>query len=57
MANSDNVLRCGLTPEHVDVAEVLAMADFRALLDPRWRPRRAAASALPGAVRDFALRS
>lgn len=30
MANSDNVLRCGLTPKHVDVPELLRVVDFRA---------------------------
>lgn len=30
MANSDNVLRGGLTPKHVDVAELLRVLDFRA---------------------------
>ncbi|MFE0462399.1 mannose-6-phosphate isomerase, class I [Kitasatospora sp. NPDC058965] len=38
MANSDNVLRCGLTPKHVDVPELLRVVDFRAtepaVLDP-----------------------
>lgn len=34
MANSDNVLRCGLTPKHVDVPELLRITDFRPLLDP-----------------------
>jgi len=29
MANSDNVLRCGLTPKHVDVEELLRVLDFR----------------------------
>lgn len=29
MANSDNVLRGGLTPKHVDVDELLAILDFR----------------------------
>jgi mannose-6-phosphate isomerase len=38
MANSDNVLRCGLTPKHVDVAELLAITDFTALAPPRFRP-------------------
>ncbi|MDT4893967.1 MAG: mannose-6-phosphate isomerase [Pseudonocardiales bacterium] len=38
MANSDNVLRCALTPKHVDVAEVLAVTDFRPLADPVCRP-------------------
>ncbi|MFI2348183.1 mannose-6-phosphate isomerase, class I [Streptomyces sp. NPDC019443] len=30
MANSDNVLRCGLTPKHVDVAELLRIVRFEA---------------------------
>ncbi|MGW0862071.1 mannose-6-phosphate isomerase, class I [Streptomyces sp. NPDC002611] len=30
MANSDNVLRCGLTPKHVDVPELLRIVHFRA---------------------------
>ena len=38
MANSDNVLRCGLTPKHIDVDELLAVAQFRELSDPRWSP-------------------
>ncbi|WP_375499807.1 mannose-6-phosphate isomerase, class I [uncultured Jatrophihabitans sp.] len=37
MANSDNVLRCGLTGKHVDVAELLKVTDFSELPDPRWR--------------------
>ena len=28
MANSDNVLRCGLTPKHIDVDELLRITDF-----------------------------
>jgi mannose-6-phosphate isomerase len=28
MANSDNVLRGGLTPKHIDVAELLRVVDF-----------------------------
>lgn len=35
MANSDNVLRCGLTPKHVDVAELSAVTDFTECPDPR----------------------
>ncbi|MEW2488080.1 mannose-6-phosphate isomerase, class I [Streptomyces sp. NPDC048411] len=30
MANSDNVLRCGLTPKHIDVPELLAVVRFEA---------------------------
>lgn len=35
MANSDNVLRCGLTPKHVDVPELLAITEFSPLVEPR----------------------
>src|SRR5262249_1536552 len=36
MANSDNVLRCGFTPKHIDVAELLRITDFTELAEPRW---------------------
>ena len=36
MANSDNVLRCGLTPKHIDVDELLRVTEFVELDDPRW---------------------
>ncbi len=36
MANSDNVLRCGLTAKHVDVPELLKITDFRPLPEPRF---------------------
>ncbi|MEI5584909.1 MULTISPECIES: mannose-6-phosphate isomerase, class I [unclassified Agromyces] len=35
MAASDNVLRGGLTPKHIDVPELLAVLDFRAIEPPR----------------------
>jgi mannose-6-phosphate isomerase len=35
MAASDNVLRCGLTPKHIDVAELLKIADFQELENPK----------------------
>ena len=38
MANSDNVLRGALTPKHVDVAELLAVASFRSGPPERLRP-------------------
>ncbi len=47
MASSDNVLRCGLTPKHIDIAELLKTTDFAELSDPRCRT-----TAL-GAVRTF----
>ena len=42
MANSDNVLRCGLTPKHVDVPELLRVVAFEASVPDVLRPRPAA---------------
>lgn len=39
MANSDNVLRGGLTPKHVDVPELLRVLDFHAAPPPVLTPR------------------
>jgi mannose-6-phosphate isomerase len=39
MASSDNVLRGGLTPKHVDVPELLRTVDTTPLDDPIVRPR------------------
>ncbi|MGB9307728.1 MAG: mannose-6-phosphate isomerase, class I [Mycobacterium sp.] len=38
MANSDNVLRGGLTPKHVDVAELLRVLDFTPTAEAQLRP-------------------
>ncbi|GAA2347401.1 mannose-6-phosphate isomerase, class I [Streptomyces kunmingensis] len=38
MANSDNVLRCGLTPKHVDVPELLRIVRFEATEPGVLRP-------------------
>jgi mannose-6-phosphate isomerase len=38
MGPSDNVLRGGLTPKHIDVPELLSVLDFRALPVPRLAP-------------------
>lgn len=38
MGPSDNVLRCGLTPKHIDTAELLEVVDFAPVDDPRLRP-------------------
>ncbi len=57
MASSDNVLRGGLTPKHVDVPELLRVVDFRVLPPPLLAPRAVSADELvldPG-VGDFAL--
>ena len=42
MAASDNVLRSGLTSKHIDVAEVIKLADFCELAEPKVRPRKLA---------------
>jgi mannose-6-phosphate isomerase len=39
MANSDNVLRGGLTPKHVDVPELLRVLDFTPTTEAQLRPR------------------
>jgi mannose-6-phosphate isomerase len=52
MASSDNVLRCGLTPKHIDVDELLQITDFRPLPDPVW-PSVGGRFEVP--VPDFAL--
>ncbi|MDG4864772.1 mannose-6-phosphate isomerase, class I [Streptomyces sp. T-3] len=42
MANSDNVLRCGLTPKHVDVPELLRIVRFEATDPGVLRPEASA---------------
>src|SRR5262249_6364628 len=39
MANSDNVLRGGLTPKHVDVPELLRVLDFTPTAESQIRPQ------------------
>ena len=57
MAASDNVLRGGLTPKHVDAAELMRVLDARPVVEPRIAP----VELLPGVHRftpdvvDFAL--
>lgn len=47
MATSDNVLRGGLTPKHIDVPELLSVLDFTELAEPRIDPD------VNGSVRTF----
>jgi mannose-6-phosphate isomerase len=42
MGPSDNVLRAGLTPKHVDVGELLDVVDFSPVADPRLAPTEVA---------------
>ena len=57
MANSDNVLRGGLTPKHVDVDELLSVLDFEPLEHPVATPQHvdAATQVFPTAAPDFRL--
>ena len=50
MANSDNVLRGGLTPKHVDVPELMRVLEFSPLADPTVR----AVAADPGVEHEVA---
>ena len=57
MEASDNVVRGGLTPKHVDIEELLRVLDYTPLLDPVVRPVEAAPGRwrydTPGAPFDF----
>lgn len=58
MAASDNVLRGGFTPKHVDVAELLRVLRFEVLRDPVVRPEPLAGSPVttwPAPVEEFRL--
>nr|WP_238525936.1 mannose-6-phosphate isomerase, class I [Corynebacterium nuruki] len=54
MANSDNVLRGGLTTKHVDVPELMRVVDFSQLADPVRHADATGFYEVP--VRDFTLR-
>lgn len=57
MASSDNVVRAGLTPKHVDVPELLHIANFTPMPAPLWEPTPVTANTLSyqPPVREFAL--
>lgn len=55
MANSNNVLRGGLTTKHVDVPELMKVVDFSATPDPVQRPREDGTFIVP--VPEFRLRA
>jgi mannose-6-phosphate isomerase len=55
MANSDNVLRGGLTPKHVDVPELLRVLDFSSGPAPIVRPRGAPEGVYETPFPDFRL--
>ena len=57
MAASDNVLRGGLTPKHIDVTELLDVLDFTPIAAPRLEPEAIGpgVAAFRPAVPDFVL--
>jgi len=58
MANSDNVLRAGLTPKHVDIPEVLKIVDFTPCEPEKVMPHpgpRTAEQAYPTPAEEFQL--
>lgn len=57
MASSDNVVRAGLTPKHVDVPELLEIASFTPIPAPLWEPVAVSANTLSyrPPVAEFAL--
>ncbi|MFC7493232.1 MULTISPECIES: mannose-6-phosphate isomerase, class I [unclassified Nocardioides] len=57
MASSDNVLRAGLTPKHVDVPELLQVTNFTPIPPPLWQPIiRGDVAHFDPPVTEFALR-
>lgn len=46
MASSDNVVRAGLTPKHVDVPELLEIANFTPMPAPLWEAQAVSANTL-----------
>ncbi len=58
MANSDNVLRGGLTPKHVDVEGLMEVLDWNPLPDPVHRPPLGVTQyTYPSPSNEFALES
>lgn len=57
MASSDNVVRAGLTPKHVDVPELLQIANFTPMPAPLWEPTAISTNTLAyqPPVSEFAL--
>jgi len=57
MASSDNVVRAGLTPKHVDVPELLEIANFTPMPAPLWEPTALSTNTLSyrPPVAEFAL--
>jgi mannose-6-phosphate isomerase len=55
MSNSDNVLRGGLTPKHVDVPELMKHTQFKAVIPEIISPKNEGEQKMEFPVRDFGL--
>ncbi|WP_165871582.1 mannose-6-phosphate isomerase, class I [Flaviaesturariibacter flavus] len=55
MANSDNVLRAGLTPKHCDVPELLRLVRFEATHPQVWRRKAGTCATFEAPVDEFQL--
>jgi mannose-6-phosphate isomerase len=55
MANSDNVLRAGLTPKHCDAPELLRLVRFEATEPRVWRRSAGTCASFEGAAAEFML--
>ncbi|MDG6894862.1 mannose-6-phosphate isomerase, class I [Volucribacter amazonae] len=55
MAESDNVIRGGLTPKHIDIAELLKVIDYQEITPTIISPAPQAVYTYPTPAKDFAL--
>jgi mannose-6-phosphate isomerase len=55
MANSDNVLRCGLTPKHVNIPELMNVVNFEAFNAQVFIPGSSSIYYYPSECNDFSL--
>jgi mannose-6-phosphate isomerase len=55
MASSDNVLRGGLTPKHVDIGELMNILDFNPFMPPVFPPSCESFFRYPAPCNDFSL--
>lgn len=55
MAESDNVIRGGLTPKHIDIAELLKVISYQAIEPKIIAPAQGSAYTYPTEAYDFAL--
>jgi len=55
MASSDNVLRGGLTPKHIDIGELMNILDFNPFMPPVFPPSPQSFFRYPAPCNDFSL--